>query len=227
MSDISIENQIVMKRLDEIKPYEKNPRRNDKTVELLCKVIPRVGFNVPIVIDSDGVIVKGHARYNSAVKLGMPEVPCIVTHADKDAIRADRISDNKISEFSEWINEELMHEVDMLDLDIDLADMGLPKMSYDDIPTMEDFGADEDLPENRMSEEEKRKLYEEFLERQAKENAVEVQMTSESAIQTAVMKQAHTPKPQREYLKCTCKKCGNILYVDKNVLYDFNGVIRR
>lgn len=228
MSDVSVEKEIVMRSLDSIKPYEHNPRKNDKTVELLCEMIPKVGFNVPIVIDSEGVIVKGHARYLAATKLGMTEVPCVITHADADAIRADRIADNKISEFSEWINEELMHEVDMLDLDFDLTNMGLPRVAYDDIPSIEDFGfEDEDVDTESISEEDRQRIYQEFLEQQAKENAVEVQMTTESALKAAQFKQAHTPKAAREYGKCVCKKCGNVMYIDKNVLYDKNGVIRR
>ena len=98
MSDIMIEKQIVMKKISEVKPYIRNPRKNDKTVELLCKIIPKVGFNVPLVIDEKGIIVKGHARFTAAIRLGMKEIPCIVTHASEEAIKADRIADNKISD---------------------------------------------------------------------------------------------------------------------------------
>lgn len=115
----------------------------------------------------------------------------------------------------------------MLDLDIDLSDMGLPKMNYDDIPTMEDFGFDNGDDEREISDEERQRIYEQFLEEEAKKNAVEVQMTSEGAMKAALYKQAHTPKPARDYGKCICKKCGNVMYIDKNVLYDKNGVIRR
>ena len=69
MSEIKIENQIVMKKVNEIKPYIRNPRKNDRTVELLCKIIPKVGFNVPLVIDKNGIIVKGHARFTAAIRL--------------------------------------------------------------------------------------------------------------------------------------------------------------
>ena len=223
---IAIENQIVMKSLSEIKPYENNPRKNDKTVELLCIVIPKVGFNVPIVIDPEGVIVKGHARYRAAMRLKMKEVPCIITHADADAVRADRIADNKISEFSEWVNEELMHEIDMLDLDFDLSGMGFPQMSYEDIPDFEDFSAEQE-EEQEVSDEDRRKLYEEFLEKQAKERAAEVQIASESEIKAAYQKQGSVPKEPRDYAKCVCKRCGNIMYIDRNVLYSRNGTIRR
>lgn len=225
-SNIHIENKIVMKKLTEIKPYIRNPRKNDRTVELLCKIIPKVGFNVPIVIDSDGVIVKGHARFMAAIKLNMPEVPCIVTHADAEAIKADRIADNKISEFSEWVNDALLHEIDMIDLDFDFEELGFPKPDFSDIPTFDDFGADVD-DGHEMSEEERQKLYAEFLEKQAKENAVEVQMTTESAMKAAVAKQANMPKAHIDYLKCTCEKCGNVMYVDKNIVFGKNGMIRR
>ncbi len=124
---IAIESEIVLKPINEIRPYLKNPRVNEKTVELLEKIIPVVGFNVPIVVDSKGVIVKGHARYNAAMRLGMEQVPCIVTHASSKAIRADRITDNKIQEFTHWDAERLKEEVGDIDFDalgISLIDFG-------------------------------------------------------------------------------------------------------
>lgn len=216
MSEIKVENQIVMRKISEIKPYMRNPRKNEKTVELLCKVIPKVGFNVPLVIDEKGVIVKGHARFNAAIRLGMEEVPCIITHADEDAIKADRITDNKISEFSEWVNEELMHEIDMISLDIDMTDFGFPMPSFDDLPTFDDFADDND---DEISEEQKQKLYEEFLERQAKENAVDVQITSEKALEKARQNQANIPSAPPKYYKCVCEKCGHVMFVDAKDLW--------
>ena len=220
MSNIVIENQIVMKKISEVKPYMRNPRKNDKTVELLCKIIPKVGFNVPLVIDEKGVIVKGHARFTAAIRLGMEEVPCIITHADPEAIKADRIADNKISEFSEWVNEELMHEIDMIDFDFDFSELGFPTMSFDDIPAFDDFSDFEDNAEHEVSAEEKQRLYEEFLERQAKENAVEVQMTTEKAIQRAESKQSEVASPPSDYYKCVCEKCGHVMFVRASDLWN-------
>lgn len=207
-----------MKKISEIKPYIRNPRKNDKTVKLLCEIIPKVGFNVPLVIDKNGIIVKGHARFNAAIKLGMEELPCIVTNADEDAIKADRITDNKISEFSEWVNEELLHEIDMIDLGIDFAEFGFPTPSFDDIPTFDDFATDfmGESEEAEISEEQKQKMYEEFLERQAKENAVEVQMTTEKAIKSAQANQVKTATPPPRYFKCVCEKCGHTMFVNAN-----------
>ena len=220
MSEIMIEKQIVMKKLAEVKPYVRNPRKNDKTVELLCKVIPKVGFNVPLVIDEKGVIVKGHARFTAAIRLGLQEVPCIVTHASEEAIKADRIADNKISEFSEWVNDELMHEIDSIDLDFDFSDLGFPKLDFDDIPSADDFTESLKEDGHEISEEERQKLYAEFLEQQAKENAVEVQMTSETAIKDAKVAQVHTASAPPRYYKCVCEKCGHVMFVKEGDICD-------
>ena len=212
MSNIRIENQIVMRPISTIKPYVRNPRKNDKTVELLCKVIPKVGFNVPLVIDSNGVIVKGHARFAAAIRLGMTELPCIISHADEEAIRADRIADNKISEFSEWVNEELLHELDMLDFDLDMSELGFPSVNFDDIPAAEDFEAQfDEKPE--ISQEERQRLYQEFLEQQARENAQPVQITTERDIERAKERQADVPAARPKYYKCVCEKCGHVMFV--------------
>lgn len=132
---MSTELKIEMRSISKIRPYVKNPRINDKTVELLVKIIPKVGFNVPLVIDKNGVIVKGHARYTAAIRLGMIEVPCIVSDADEDTIKLDRIMDNKVSEFTEWITDDLIAQADALDVDFDLRELGLPiTPKLDDMP---------------------------------------------------------------------------------------------
>lgn len=128
------EDKIVMKRINEVRPYVRNPRKNEKTVELLCQLIPKVGFNVPLVIDERGVIVKGHARFAAAIRLGMTDLPCIITHADAEAIKADRILDNKISEFSEWINDDVLQEIESINSDIDFGELGFPVVKFDDMP---------------------------------------------------------------------------------------------
>ena len=89
---MDVADEIIMVPIDKIIPYEKNPRKNSKTVELLVKVIPKVGFNVPLVLDTENVIVKGHARWLAAKQLGMTEVPCIYSYADPETIKADRIA---------------------------------------------------------------------------------------------------------------------------------------
>ena len=114
---------IAIRALDEIKPYEKNPRNNKDAVKYVANSIKEFGFKVPIVIDSEGVIVAGHTRYKAAKKLKLDEVPCIVADdLTEDQIRAFRIADNKVSEIAEWDFELLEGEMEMLDFD--MADFG-------------------------------------------------------------------------------------------------------
>ena len=115
--EIKVCKKIELKGINEIRPYWRNPRRNDETVAALKKIIPEVGFNVPISIDEEGVIIKGHARYRAACQLGMKEVPCIVSDNTEEQNRLDRVADNKISELAEWDTDVLQNEVDSIDFD--------------------------------------------------------------------------------------------------------------
>ena len=61
--------------LASIRPYPGNPRRNDDAVEAVAKSLTEFGFRQPIVVDGDGVVVVGHTRLKTALKLGLTEVP--------------------------------------------------------------------------------------------------------------------------------------------------------
>lgn len=112
---------IIEKNLNEIKPYEKNPRKNNNAVEYVANSIKEFGFKVPIVIDKDGVIVAGHTRYKASKKLGLEKVPCIIADdLTPEQIKAYRLADNKVSEKSEWDFDLLQDELSELN---DLIDM--------------------------------------------------------------------------------------------------------
>jgi len=109
--------------IDRIKEYPNNGRINDKTAAILSELIKKVGFNVPIVIDKAGVIVKGHARYKAAKLLGMSEVPVIISENSDEINDRDRILDNRISELSKWDAVKLTYELD--EIGIELKELGL------------------------------------------------------------------------------------------------------
>lgn len=111
--------EIVMISPEKLKPYFRNPRNNDKTVEALVKIIPRVGFNVPIVVDKDMVIIKGHSRWNASRILGLKEVPVIISEASEEQNNKDRILDNAIHELTEWDYDKLKVELDLTGVDVD------------------------------------------------------------------------------------------------------------
>ena len=204
-------NKVVMKKLNEIKPYFKNPRRNDKTVEMLVKVIPQVGFNVPILIDKDGVIVKGHARYKAAFKLGMTEVPCVITNATQEQINLDRITDNRISELSEWAEEGLLHELDALDTQFNdiLAELDL---KTDVLDVMGDTTFEQIENENpNLTDEQKQKIYEEMIAKKEQEEQAKIAERIKKAEEQKI--EGQLPQ-KKKYIKCVCGKCGEVFYIE-------------
>lgn len=112
---------IQYKNIDDLKPYENNPRINDNAVDSVMNSIKEFGFKVPLVITKDNVIVAGHTRLLAAKKLGLDEVPCIIADdLSDDQIKAFRLADNKVSELAEWDFSKLEMELAEIELDMSL-----------------------------------------------------------------------------------------------------------
>lgn len=116
--------EIIKKTVDELIPYAKNPRKNDEAVQYVAESIRQFGFKVPIIIDTNNVIVAGHTRLRAAKQLGIEEVPCIVADDLTDEqIQAFRLADNKVAEIAEWDDSLLKIELDDI-VNIDMGDFG-------------------------------------------------------------------------------------------------------
>ena len=113
--------QIVYKKINDLIPYENNPRINDEAVEYVKNSIKEFGFKVPIIIDKNNVIIAGHTRLKASLELGLKEVPCIIADdLSEEQIKAFRLADNKVSEKSQWDFSKLDDELDSI-LDIDMS----------------------------------------------------------------------------------------------------------
>ena len=147
--------EVIDKKVAELTPYAKNPRKNDQAVNAVAASIKEFGFKVPIVIDSDGVIVAGHTRLKAALLLGMETVPCIVADdLTEDQIKAFRLADNKTAELAEWdyglLTQELA-EIDMSEFsEIDMSKFGFNTEDFDEEESktnkeydLEEFGDEE------------------------------------------------------------------------------------
>ena len=127
---------IIMLPVPEVRPYEKNPRKNAEAVKYVKASIEKFGFKQPIIVDSNRVIIAGHTRLEAAKSLGMAEVPCIVADDLTDAqVKALRLADNKVAEFSEWemnlLGEELGELAEISD--IDMGDFGFDLSEFNNI----------------------------------------------------------------------------------------------
>jgi len=135
--------EIINRKVSELIPYDRNPRKNDEAVKYVKASIEQFGFKVPIVIDAQGVIVAGHTRLKAAKELGMEEVPCIVADdLTPEQIRAFRVADNKTGEKAEWDVELLNTELLDLEANFDMSDFGFEIYSPTGEVSDDDFDAD-------------------------------------------------------------------------------------
>lgn len=124
--------EIIMKKVSELIPYEYNAKKHDtQQVDNVANSIKRFGWQQPIVIDENGVVVIGHCRLLAAKKLEQTYVPCtIAAGLSEEEIRELRIADNKTNE-SEWDFSFLESELAITTFDGFEFDFGLPNSEID------------------------------------------------------------------------------------------------
>ena len=124
--------KIEYKKIGDLKPYARNPRKNDDAVDYVANSIKEFGFIVPVVIDNKNVIVAGHTRYKAAKKLGIEDIPCIIADdLTEKQINAFRLIDNKTQELSSWDYGKLIEELTGLVDDIDMTQFAFAPVGED------------------------------------------------------------------------------------------------
>lgn len=137
--------QITMIQPAALKPYEKNPRKNDEAVAAVAASIREFGFRVPIICDADHVIICGHTRLKAAEMLGLEEIPVIVADdLTPEQVRAFRLADNKTAELAEWDDELLYKEIG------DLPSFDWSAFGFELVP--DEYGTEFSLPDDGKPE---------------------------------------------------------------------------
>lgn len=120
------ELKIEMLPVEALQEYEGNARQHgDIDVAAIKASIEQFGFNDPIGIWRENVIVEGHGRLQAAKALGMAEVPCIrLDHLTDEERRAYALAHNKTAELSTWDLPKL--DLELLGIkSIDMSKFGL------------------------------------------------------------------------------------------------------
>lgn len=128
-----------------IRPYERNPRKNDAAVDDVRESIRQCGYVSPIIVDEQYVILAGHTRFKAVKALGWAEVEVqVVEGLTEEQKRKFRILDNKAGEKSEWAEDLLKAE---------LADLDFNGYDFDFCLDDDDLGGEDEKPEVEFSEE--------------------------------------------------------------------------
>lgn len=90
---------IEMWPVESIQPYELNAKiHDDKQVAKIAESIKKFGWDQPIVVDKNGVIIKGHGRRLAAISLGLKDVPVLVrADLSEEQVKAARLADNRVA----------------------------------------------------------------------------------------------------------------------------------
>lgn len=132
--------KVEYRNINEIIPYDNNPRKNDEAVDYVANSIKEFGFKMPIVVDKEGVIIAGHTRLKASKKLGLEQVPVIVADdLTEEQVKALRLADNKVSEVAQWDFNMLGEE--LANIDIDMEQFNFENLDINE----DDFGTDFNL----------------------------------------------------------------------------------
>lgn len=129
-----MEKKLITMKLSELVPYKNNPRKNKSAVKAVSESIKQTGYNNPIIVDENKVILAGHTRRLSLLQQGVDEVQVLqVLGLSETAKKKFRLLDNKVGEYASWDYVSLTEELASLDFGgLDL-DWGLEWKEDDDL----------------------------------------------------------------------------------------------
>lgn len=108
--------ELITLKIGDIRPYERNARKNDHAVDAVAESIRQCEYIAPIIVDENHVILAGHTRWKALKKLGRMEAECVVKAGLTDEQkRKYRLLDNKTAELADWDFDLLADELEGLD----------------------------------------------------------------------------------------------------------------
>jgi|DEB0MinimDraft_3_1074331.scaffolds.fasta_scaffold39312_2 ParB-like chromosome segregation protein Spo0J len=137
-------------KADTLIPYARNPRKNSAAVDKIAASIKEFGWQQPIVVDKENVIIAGHTRLLAAQKLGIEDVPVHVADLTETQAKAYRLADNRLSEDADWDIEMLgleIRELDDLNFNLDMTGFNNSELAN---LLIDKTLIDDDLPEQEQ-----------------------------------------------------------------------------
>lgn len=94
--------------INELNPWQDNPRQNSEAISEVAKSIKRFGFASPIIArKADNMIIAGHTRFEAAKEIGLKKVPVRFMELDLNDAQLLALADNKLGEIALWDDSKL------------------------------------------------------------------------------------------------------------------------
>jgi ParB-like nuclease domain len=127
-------------------PYARNARKiTAQAVDKVAASLKEFGWQQPIVVDSEAVVIAGHTRLLAAQKLGLTHVPVhVATELTPAQVRAYRLTDNRSHQETGW-------DMPMLGVEMsELAELGVAELTGFDAAEIEKLLVTPDDDENYL-----------------------------------------------------------------------------
>jgi len=121
--------------VEDVIPYARNPRKNQDAISKVSASLKEYGWQQPIVVDAQMVVIAGHTRLEAAKRLKMKKVPIHIAENLTDAqVKAYRIADNRVAQEADWDIDLL--KIELGDLDGLSFDLSLTGFDDDELNAM-------------------------------------------------------------------------------------------
>lgn len=119
--------------INDLIQYKNNAKKHpQKQIDKIKRSIQEFGFNDPIAIDENNMIIEGHGRYEALKQLGYENVECIrLNNLSEEQKKAYILVHNKLNMDTGFDNKLLNEELFSID-NIDMSDFDF-KIDFDDI----------------------------------------------------------------------------------------------
>jgi hypothetical protein len=129
-TEVGMNGDLVVLSIDEIKPYENNPRTiTDEAVAAVRQSLETYGYQQPIVVDQEHVVIVGHTRRQALIQMGVTEVPVLVARLTEEQAKQYRLVDNRTGEMSTWDFNQLI--IELREWETGLLDQYFPDLNLD------------------------------------------------------------------------------------------------
>lgn len=117
--------QIEKVKIADIVPYKNNAKKHpQEQIDQIIASIEECGFNDPIAVDENNVIIEGHGRWMALKQMGIDEADCIrLTHLNEEQKKAYILIHNKLTMNTDF--DISLLEIELEDIQsIDMKDFG-------------------------------------------------------------------------------------------------------
>ena len=141
--------EIEMLKVADLIEYKNNAKLHpQEQIDQIIESINQFGFNDPIAVDENNIIIEGHGRLYALQEMGVDKVPCIrLSHFTEEQKKAYILIHNKTTMNTDFDMNLLSIELENI-MNIDMSEFGFDFEIEDEEVVEDDYELEEEALEN-------------------------------------------------------------------------------